>query len=68
MSNKLVEHKHCKICQLTIPAKSEPRVCSEEECIQKHERNERNEKQMRIMMFVFFGFFALSFIGPMLLR
>ena len=67
-SNKVLPHKHCKICQEAISAKSEPRVCKKEECIAKNVKNEKNQKQVRILMLVFFGIFALPFIASIVLQ
>jgi len=67
-SNKVLPHKHCKICQEAISAKAEPRLCKKEECITINEKNEKTQKQMRLWMFVFFGIFAFSFIAPIFLR
>jgi predicted nucleic acid-binding Zn ribbon protein len=61
-SNRVLPHKHCKICQEAISAKAEPRVCKKEECIAKNVKNDRSQKQVRIWMFIFFGIFASSFL------
>jgi predicted nucleic acid-binding Zn ribbon protein len=67
-SNRVLPHKHCKICQEAIPTKTEPRVCNKEECITKNEKNEKSQKQVRILMLVFFGIFALPFIASIVLQ
>jgi predicted nucleic acid-binding Zn ribbon protein len=67
-SNRVLPHKHCKICQEAISVKAEPRVCKKEECITKNEKNEKNQKQVRILMLVFFGIFALPFIASIVLQ
>ena len=67
-SNRVLPHKHCKICQEAISPKAEPRVCKKEECITKNEKNEKSQKQVRILMLVFFGIFALPFIASIVLQ
>lgn len=67
-SGKIQPHKHCRVCFRPIKLSAEPRVCSDQACIDKNARDEKNQRQMRIWMFVFLGIFAFSFIGPLLLR
>ncbi|MCS5533011.1 MAG: DUF2116 family Zn-ribbon domain-containing protein [Candidatus Poseidoniaceae archaeon] len=67
-SNRVLPHKHCKICHETISVKSDTRICKKEECINKNQKNEKVQKQMRIWMFIFFGIFSFSFIAPIFLR
>ncbi|MAI40073.1 MAG: DUF2116 family Zn-ribbon domain-containing protein [Candidatus Poseidoniales archaeon] len=67
-SGRVQPHKHCRICFTPIKLSAEPRVCKNQECIDKNERDERNQKQMRIWMFIFFGIFAFGFVGPILFR
>ena len=67
-SGRVQPHKHCRICFTPIKLSAEPRVCKNQECIDKNERAERNQKQMRIWMFIFFGIFAFGFVGPILFR
>jgi len=67
-SNRVLPHKHCKICQEAISTKAEPRVCKKEECITKNGKNEKSQKQVRILMLVFFGIFALPFIASIVLQ
>ncbi|HJM54651.1 MAG TPA: DUF2116 family Zn-ribbon domain-containing protein [Poseidonia sp.] len=66
--NKMQPHKHCRICFQPIPLSSEPRVCKEQECINKNTQDEKNQRSVRIWMFVFFGLFAASFLVPLALR
>jgi len=61
-SNRVLPHKHCKICQEAISTKAEPRICKKKECIAKDEKNEKSQKQVRIWMFIFFGIFASTFL------
>lgn len=67
-SGKVQPHKHCRVCFRPIKLTAEPRVCSDQACIDRNIRDEKNERQMKIWMFVFLGIFAFSFLGPMLLR
>jgi predicted nucleic acid-binding Zn ribbon protein len=67
-SGKVQPHKHCRVCFRPIKLTAEPRVCSDQACIDRNIRDEKNERQMRIWMFVVLGIFAFSFLGPMLLR
>ncbi len=67
-SGKVQPHKHCRVCFRPIKLTAEPRVCSDQACIDRNIRDGKNERQMRIWMFVFLGIFAFSFLGPMLLR
>ena len=67
-SGRVQPHKHCRICFTPIKLSAEPRVCKNQESIDKNERDERNQKQMRIWMFIFFGIFAFGFVGPILFR
>tara|TARA_B100000614_G_C14485693_1_gene468575 strand:- start:363 stop:620 length:258 start_codon:yes stop_codon:yes gene_type:complete len=65
-SGKLPNHKHCRICGISISPSTDPRVCKDQECIDQHEKNTKNEKQMRIWMFIFFGIFAFIFLSSIL--
>ena len=67
-TGKIQPHKHCRICFRPIKLSVEPRVWSDQACIDRNIRDEKNQRQMRIWMFVFLGIFAFSFIGPLLLR
>ncbi len=67
-SGKIQPHKHCRVCFRPIKLSAEPRVCTDQACIDRNVRDERNQKQMRVWMFVFLGLFAFSFIGPLVLR
>ena len=67
-TGKIQPHKHCRIWFRPIKLSAEPRVCSDQACIDRNIRDEKNQRQMRIWMFVFLGIFAFSFIGPLLLR
>ena len=42
--------------------KADPRVCKQQECIDKNEKDEKNQRTVRIAMFVFFGLFALPYL------
>lgn len=66
--SKIQPHLHCRVCYEVIPSGSDPRVCSEQACIEKNTKDEKNQKQLRIWMFIFLGIFAFSFIGPMIAR
>ena len=65
-NSRVQPHLHCRVCYEVIPSGSEPRVCSEQACIDKNTKDEKNQKQLRIWMFIFLGIFAFSFIGPMI--
>ena len=65
-SGKLPNHKHCRICGISISPNADPRVCKSVECMDQHEKKTRNEKQMRIWMFIFFGIFAFIFLSSIL--
>ena len=65
-SNRVPAHLHCRICYEVIPSGSDPRVCSEQECIDRNIKDEKNQKQMRVWMFVFLGLFAFAFVGPII--
>ena len=67
-SGKVQPHKHCRVCFRPIKLSAEPRVSSEQACIDRNARDQKNERQMRIWMFVFLGIFAFSFVGPVVLR
>ena len=67
-TGKIQPHKPCRICFRPIKLPVEPRVCSDQACIDRNIRDEKNPRRMRIWMFVFLGIFAFSFIGPLLLR
>jgi predicted nucleic acid-binding Zn ribbon protein len=68
VSGKVPPHKHCRICYETIAVNAEPRVCKNQECIDRNLRDEKNQRSVRIWMFVFFGIFALSFVLPIFFR
>ena len=57
-------HKHCRICGISIDAKTDPRVCKAVECNEKFEKQGKNDRMMRIMFFVFF----LAVVAPIALR
>ena len=59
-------HKHCRVCGIDIPAKEEERVCKDEDCIKKYEKDEKNKERMRVWMLIFFGIFAFLTILPVL--
>ena len=61
-------HKHCRICGIDIPGKSEERVCKVEECIERYEKDEKNKERMRKWMLIFFGIFAFITVLPLLAR
>ena len=54
VSSNLPSHKHCKMCGLDIDVKSDPRICKNQECLDKLEKHGKNDRMMRIMFFVFF--------------
>ena len=61
-------HKHCRICGIDIPGKSEERVCKVEECIERYNKDEKNKDRMRKWMLIFFGIFAFITVLPILSR
>lgn len=61
-------HKHCRVCGIDIPPKSERLVCKNEDCIAKYEKDEKNKERMRVWMLVFFGIFAFLTVLPVLAR
>jgi|TARA_B110000444_G_scaffold261534_1_gene314809 predicted nucleic acid-binding Zn ribbon protein len=67
-SNKVQPHKHCRICFQTIPLSSEPRVCKEQECIDKNAADDKNQRTVRIFMFIFFGLFAAPYLISLAMR
>ena len=61
-------HKHCRVCGIDISPKAEERVCKDEDCIKKYEKDERYKERMRVWMLIFFGIFAFLTILPVLAR
>ena len=61
--SQISAHKHCKMCGLMIDTKAEPRICKDQDCINKFARQGKNDKMMRMMFFVFAFFVALPFIA-----
>ncbi len=57
-------HKHCRMCGIDIDLKADPRICKDEECVKKLEKQDKNDRLMRIMFFIFF----LAIIAPVLLQ
>ncbi|MDP6869465.1 MAG: DUF2116 family Zn-ribbon domain-containing protein [Candidatus Poseidoniaceae archaeon] len=57
-------HKHCRICGVDINIKSESRVCNDQDCNKKLEKQEKNDRMMRIMFFIF----AFAIAAPILLQ
>ncbi|RJU89252.1 MAG: DUF2116 family Zn-ribbon domain-containing protein [Candidatus Poseidoniales archaeon] len=67
-TSKVPPHKHCRICHEPISVKAEPRVCNDQECIDKHEQDDKNQRTVRIAMFVFFGLFAIPYLLTLVMR
>jgi predicted nucleic acid-binding Zn ribbon protein len=57
-------HKHCRMCQSTIPMKADPAICKAEACDAKWAKEEKSRKSLKMWMTIFIGFFAFAFIGP----
>ena len=64
--SQISAHKHCKMCGLMIDTKAEPRICKDQDCIDKLARQGKNDKMMRMMFFVFAFFVALPIIAQVL--
>mgnify|MGYP002844636585 CR=1 FL=1 len=64
ISSHIGAHKHCRICGITIDSKADPRICKNQECIEKFEKTQKNDKMMRIMFFVFFA----AIVAPIALQ
>tara|TARA_B100000902_G_scaffold179200_1_gene172403 strand:+ start:7255 stop:7437 length:183 start_codon:yes stop_codon:yes gene_type:complete len=41
------------VCRAVIKIDSDPPVCSNEACNEKHRKNERSRKQLSILMYIF---------------
>ena len=67
-ANKVPPHKHCRICHEPISVKAEPRVCKNQDCIDKHQQDYKNQRTVRIAMFVFFGLFAVPYLLTLVMR
>ena len=61
-------HKHCRVCGIDIPSKSEERVCKDADCVKKYEKDEKNKERMRVWMIIFFGIFAFLTVLPIRAR
>tara|TARA_B100000963_G_C22334957_1_gene540355 strand:+ start:230 stop:499 length:270 start_codon:yes stop_codon:yes gene_type:complete len=59
-------HKHCRVCGIDISSKAEDRVCKDEDCIKKYDKDEKNKERLRRWMLVFFGIFAFLTVLPIL--
>ena len=44
-------HKHCRVCGIDISAKAEERVCKNEDCVKKYEKDEKNKERMRCLLY-----------------
>ena len=66
--NKVQPHKHCRVCFQPIPLSADPRVCKDQECIDKNIQDEKNQRTVRTLMFVFFGLFALPYLISLAIR
>jgi predicted nucleic acid-binding Zn ribbon protein len=64
--SQITAHKHCKMCGVMVDSKADPRICKEQECIDKLARQGKNDKMMRMMFFVFAFFVALPIIAQIL--
>ena len=64
ISSHISAHKHCRMCGVNIDVKIDPRICKDQECVDKLEKQERNDKMMRIMFFVFFA----AIVAPIALQ
>ena len=54
ISSNLPSHKHCRMCGIEIDVKTDPRICKNEECVTKLEKQSKQDKMMRIMFVIFF--------------
>ncbi len=61
-------HKHCRVCGIDISPKAEERVCKNEDCVTKYEKDEKNKQRMRLWMLVFFTLFAAPYLIAVLMR
>ena len=64
IASHITAHKHCRKCGINIDAKSDPRVCKNQECIDQMEKQNKNDRMMRIMFVVFF----IAVVAPIALR
>ena len=64
VSSNLPSHKHCRMCGIEIDAKRDPRICKNEDCVNKMEKQGKNDRMMRIMFFVFF----IAIVAPVALQ
>ena len=49
---------------IEIDAKRDPRICKNEDCVNKMEKQGKNDRMMRIMFFVFF----IAIVAPVALQ
>ena len=61
-SKYVAPHRHCVICQTPIALESEPAICNQESCKDKHAAQEKSRKRLNIMLYLFPAIAIMLFI------
>ena len=64
-SKYVAPHRHCVICNTPVPLESEPAICEESSCAEKHTSQERSRKRLNIMLYLFPAIAIMLFLLPL---
>ena len=58
-------HRHCVICYTPIALESDPAICNDSSCEEKHATRERSRKRLNIMLYLFPAIAIMLFLLQM---
>ncbi|MBO58439.1 MAG: hypothetical protein CMA77_05540 [Euryarchaeota archaeon] len=64
-SKYVAPHRHCVICYIPIAIESEPPICTDSSCSEKHASKERSRKRLNIMLYLFPAIAIMLFLLPL---
>ncbi|MDP7042416.1 MAG: DUF2116 family Zn-ribbon domain-containing protein [Candidatus Thalassarchaeaceae archaeon] len=64
-SKYVASHRHCVICHTPVALESEPAICGESSCSEKHASQERSRKRLNIMLYLFPAIAIMLFLLPL---
>ena len=62
-SKYVAPHRHCVICKTPVALESEPAICGESSCSEKHAAQERSRKRLNMMLYLFPAIAIMLFIS-----
>jgi len=65
-SKYVAPHRHCAICYTPIALESDPAICEESSCKEKHATQEKSRKRLNIMLYLFPAIAIMLFLLPIL--